>query len=360
MKLKLTVLFLFLAIIIFAQSESKIRIIHADLNLGRKVNDEQLRILKGSVHVLKDTINMYCDSAFYYEDRDKIELMGNVHIDNGVRKLFAKKIDYYPEADLAECFWNVKVSGPDDSLFSQRLVYNLKTEEASATTDVYIWSKPDDAIILGDKAYFNNTDNYFRVSGNSHFIQLDSTLKDSFQVRAIKLEYFSDTLKYIVATDSVKITKGNFKAFSDTAWYYLKSEIAWLRGKPIVWVDNSELTGNQIKAEFDSTEIKNIHIYENAFAKTLNDSAKNEYNILKGRSIELLLKDEKPNLIIARKNASSTYYLIEDSEKGINHSTSDSIFVYFKAGELDSIEIIGGAEGTYFPESYKGAKTFGE
>lgn len=360
MRLLALPLLFFAALVISAQSGSKIHIIHADLNLGRKVNNEQLRILKGAVHVLKDTINMYCDSAFYYEDRNKLELLGHVVVDNGIRKLYAQKIDYYPDEDLTECFNNVRVSGEKDSLFAQRLIYNLKTKEASAYKDVYLWSKQDNAIIMGEKGYFNNTDSYFRVTDNSHFIQIDTAGSDSFQVWAQKLEYFGDTLKYTVAVDSVKITKGDFRAHSDTAWYYSKSETSWLKGNPKVWVGKSELTGKRIRATFDSTKIKNINIYENAFAKTLNDSVNNEYNILKGKSIEFFLENEKPQLVIARQNASSTYYLEEGSEKGINHSTSDSIYVYFKKGELDSIEIIGGAQGTYFPESYKGVKNIGE
>ena len=120
------------------------------------------------------------------------------------------------------------------------------------------------------------------------------------------------------------------------------------------------MTGKRIKALFDSTKIKNINIYDDAYTRTLSDSLKNEYNILKGKAIELFIEEEKPKLVIARYNASSTYYLEEETEKGMNYSTSDSIYVFFKKGELDSIEIIGGAEGVYYPDSYKGVKLGGK
>ena len=102
MRLSVLPVFLFAGLILMAQStsKSKIRIIHADYNLGRKVNNEQLRILKGSVHVIKDTIQMYCDSAFYYEQRNVLELMGRVKVDNGLRTVKANKIIYFPDEDL--------------------------------------------------------------------------------------------------------------------------------------------------------------------------------------------------------------------------------------------------------------------
>jgi len=67
-----------------------------------------------------------------------------------------------------------------------------------------------------------------------------------------------------------------------------------------------------------------------------------------------------PELVISRLNASSKYFLNQDADQGSNYSTSDSIYVFFKSGKLDSIEIIGGAEGIYYPDSYKGERKFGE
>ena len=135
--------------------------------------------------------------------------------------------------------------------------------------------------------------------------------------------------------------------------------MAWLKGNPKAWFDKSELTGSIIKAKFDSTDLKHIEVTGKAQAKTLKDSSETEYNILKGKRIEFFIEEKKPKLVIARDNATSLYYLSEQNDSGINYSTSDSIFVFFKEGELDSIQIMGGAQGTYYPDSYKGERTFG-
>lgn len=352
---------LFVGLILMSQSQSKskIRIIHADYNLGRKVNNEQLRILKGSVHVIKDTVQMFCDSAYYFEQRNVLELLSNVVVNNGSRKVKANKIFYYPDDDLTECIGNVRATSDQDSLYTKRLVYNLDMKDATATGDVYLWSKKEKTIVTGQQGYFNDTRSYFRITENSHFMQIDTTTQDSFQVFSEILEYYGDTLNYAYAVDSVKISQGDFLAHSDTAWYYNKSEIAWLKGNPIAWIEKSELTGSLIKAQFDSTDLKHINVSGQAKAKTLQDSSETDYNILTGKSIEFFIENKKPKLIIARDNATSLYYLSEQNDQGVNFSTSDSIFVFFKEGELDSIEIIGGAEGIYYPDSYKGEKALG-
>jgi lipopolysaccharide export system protein LptA len=353
-------LLLFSAFFLLSQSSSNVRIIHSDLNLGRMVDNQQLRILKGSVHVVKDTIHMYCDSAFYFEAQNKLVLLGNVEVDNGQRKIRALKITYYQDKDLTVSEGKVRVTSPDDSLYTHRLLYYQKKKEATATDSVFIWSKKDNVFITGKNGYFNDEKRYFRVQDSAYFLQIDSVKTDSFQVFADKLEYYGDTLKYAVASDSVIILQGDLKAQADSTWYYRDKELAWLKGNPIVWFEKSELTGNIIKASFDSTVINHLDVYENAQAKTLNDTIKNEYNILKGKTIEFFITKSKPELIIARNNASSIYYLSEQDDKGSNYSTSDSIYVFFQEGTVDSIEIIGGAEGTYYPDSYKEEKKFGK
>jgi len=361
MRFSVLPLFLFAGFLLVAQStsKSKIRIIHADYNLGRKANNEQLRILKGSVHVIKDTVQMYCDSAFYYEQRNVLELMGRVKVNNGQRTVKANKIIYFPDEDLTECLGNVRASSPKDSLFARRLIYHLEKKDAKANGDVYLWSKKDLTVITGQHGYFDDAKNYFRVTDNSHFMQIDTAARDSFQVFAQVLEYYGDTLNYAYAVDSVKILKGGFLAHCDTAWYYNKTEVAWLKGNPVAWFDKSELTGKVISAQFDSTDLKHINVTGKAQARTLKDSSETDYNILKGKKIEFFIENKKPKLVIARDNATSLYYLSEQNDSGINYSTSDSIFVFFKEGELDSIQIMGGAQGTYYPDSYKGERVFG-
>jgi len=352
--------FLFIAIVVISQSNSKIHIIHADLNLGRMVNNEQLRILKGSVHVVKDTVHMYCDSAYYFETKNTLELLGSVIVDNGHRTIKAKKVIYFPDDNLTECIGFVRATSEEDSLFTHRLIYNLDRKEASANDSVFLWSKKEHVTITGKYGYFDETNGYFRVKTNAHFIQVDSASNDSFQVTAEKIEYYGDTLNYAFASDSVKIWQGNLKAFCDSSWYYSKTEIAWLRGNPITWFDNNELKGKEIKVKFDSSDVERLNVYGEAQAKTINDSVKNEYNLLKGKSIEFFITDNQPELVISRLNASSKYFLNQDADQGSNYSTSDSIYVFFKSGKLDSIEIIGGAEGIYYPDSYKGERKFGE
>ena len=97
------------------QSKSKIRIIHADFNLGRKVQNEQLRILRGSVHVVKDTVQMYCDSAYYYEQRISDNPKGP---DEGIYRVLRG-------GSWRSSSWHNRFSAPRGKIYPDDRQYNI-------------------------------------------------------------------------------------------------------------------------------------------------------------------------------------------------------------------------------------------
>ncbi len=336
---------------------SRIQIIHADLNQGRNINGEQLRILKGSVHVVNDTVHMYCDSAVFYEKINMLHLSGNVILDNGQRLLRAKQISYYPGLDKAICKENVRISGKKDSLFADKLTLLLANSSGTAKGNVYLKDKVQNAIIRGNQARYDKLSKNFECWGNARFFKQDSADSDPLTVTAENIRYFGGADARAVAIDSVVIKQGSFRSLSDSATYLTQKEQADLKGHPMAWVEKSTLQGQRILADFDSSRIKHIYIQTDARAVSLVDSIKKTYNVLQGKIIEFFLTYGKADSIISRNNASSIYYLDkEGGQQGSNYSTSDSIFVYFKNGKPDSIEIVGGAQGTFYPEGYKGEK----
>jgi hypothetical protein len=128
-----------------------------------------------------------------------------------------------------------------------------------------------------------------------------------------------------------------------------------MRINPIAWQGASEMVGEKIDFTLDSLKINQIYLYEKAQISTLADSLEKKFNILRGKSIQISMLDAAPERIIARRNAISIYRIEEnDIKQGTNSASSDSIIVYFKTGEVDSISIIGGTEGTFYPANWEG------
>jgi hypothetical protein len=169
------------------------------------------------------------------------------------------------------------------------------------------------------------------------------------------MAYFGLEPKRAIAEDSVRIFKGGVRASCDSATYFTTDELVTLRVNPIAWQGNNEMTGMKIDFTLDSLKIDEIFIYEKAQIKSLVDTLANKYNLLKGKMIQVSMREGAPEQVIARRNAISVYQIEENKiNQGTNSASSDSIIIYFKTGEVDSISIIGGTEGTFYPADWKG------
>jgi lipopolysaccharide export system protein LptA len=338
-----------------------LELIHADKSTGAKLNGEQLRIFSGHVHFRQDTLEMFCDESIFYEIKNQADFSGNVLIDDGRNQIRANKIEYYPESRIALCKGNVRLTSSKDSLYAEEFVYNFKTKDATAYRHVFITDYENRVTVWGEYGEYRPDSSYSLMREHAGLTKIDTSSRDTLRVLAEQLQYFNEKPAYAVAIDSVIITQGALRAVCDTAIYNPDEEFVDLRHHPHAWFEDSELSGMQMTARFDSMKVREINLRTEAKAQTLVDSLSGTQNVLKGKSIDFFIREKKPVRINATGNASSVYYLLqEEKEQGVNFATADTILVFFQQGKLDSILIRGGSEGIYYPADYKGEKTFAE
>jgi lipopolysaccharide export system protein LptA len=319
------------------------------------VNGEKVRYLVGNVSARQDTINIFCDLLVFYEERDIAEFIGNVLIDDSHHKLWADKIVYETESRTADCTGHVRISGVNDSLYAEKFIYRFRGGDTWAEKNLFIWDKQNNARIRGDAGEYRANSQESHIRGNAYFEHHTPGQPDTMIITSKNMAYFGVAPKRAIAEDSVRIFKGGVSASCDSATYFTSDELVTLRINPVAWQGDNEMTGMEIDFTLDSLKIDEIYISEKAQIKSLADSIGNKYNLLKGKTIQVSMVDGAPDKVIARRNAISIYQIEENKvNQGTNSASSDSIIVYFKTGELDSISIIGGTEGTFYPAEYKG------
>ncbi len=349
-----TILFILISSQLLA-SDGRLYLIHADSSLGKMVDGEKIRYLVGNVEAYQDTLKMFCDHAVFYDDRNIAEFSGNVLIDDSHHKLWADKIIYHTESRTANCMGHVRISGENDSLYAEKFIYQFRGGNTRAEKNLFIWDKQNNVRIRGDTGDYNADSQESHIRGNAYFEHHTPNQPDTLIITSKKMAYYGVEPKRAVAEDSVRIFKGSVRASCDSATYFLTDEIVAMRINPVAWQGENEMTGMKIDFILDSLKIDEIYLYEKAQIKSLADTLENIYNILKGKMIQVSMVNGVPERVIARRNAISVYRIEENKvNQGTNSASSDSIIVYFKTGELDSISIIGGTEGTYYPADWKG------
>jgi hypothetical protein len=273
----------------------------------------------------------------------------------GSDTLLANEARYFEESQIALAEGNVQVFRPAQEMKSNYLEYHYLNDQIRARGDLFLHDMDNRVYITAESGEFIPEKKYSYVRENSHLWRVDSTATDTLHIYSHQMEYHFSDIRKAVARDSVQIFQGNLSANCDSAVYNIDEDIIYLKSRPEAVQENNQMLGEQMQLILDNRELREIHVSGDARAISTLDSTLEKENRLEGRELIMYIENRKLKRILAISNARSFYYLREKEEdRGINVASADTIKAFLVADELDSIAVIGGAQGTFYPEDYKG------
>ena len=338
-----------------AAAQSRVELVHADVSRGEVRDGVALRILEGNVHIRQDTIDIFCDRAIYNPQTARLIFEGNVKILRGEEFLTAQRITYYEDTRMAIAEGTVHLQRPDQELFTDYLEYHYDTDHALVKGNVLLHDEQQRvSITAGEGEYLPQEDRAY-VQRQAHLWQIDTTGTDTLHIFARRLEYHFRPVRKAIARDSVRIIRQALVARCDSAVYLLDEERAVLEQHPRARQEENFMSGQRMVLEMQNMQLQRIIVQGQARAISVIDSVLGKENQLEGDEITVYLKEGKLTSLAAVRQARSVYFILEEGkDQGVNTATADTIRVFFKSGELDSIAVNGGAQGTFYPANYQG------
>lgn len=161
-----------------------------------------------------------------------------------------------------------------------------------------------------------------------------------------------DTIKtrIIKAYHNVKVFKTNMQAVADSLFYTAADSTLRWYGKPILWSQGSQQTGDTIYLRLKDNKLKTLQVLQNAFVVNVNaDSAK--FNQVKGKIITGFFTNGELSNLFVDGNAESVYYNRDKDSVYVemNQTISSRIKVLFKNKEVSKILAIRDPEGVRTP-----------
>jgi lipopolysaccharide export system protein LptA len=316
-----------------------------------------LKILEGSVHARQDTLELRCDKAIYNE-KDKIL---NLHakqyvcLTKGTDSLFAKEVRFFEQSEIAIAQGDVKVFRPGQYMEADYLEYHYENDQIRASGNLLLYDMENTVYLTAESGEYLPKEKFSYVRSNAHLWRIDSTTTDTLHIYSKQMEYHSEGSRRAIARDSVKILQGKLQAICDSAKYLIDEDVIFLESKPEAIQENNKMFGKRMKLVLEDQELKQIRVSGNAFAISVIDSLLVKENRLEGREIIMYITERKMSQIYAVDNARSFYHLKEKGEdRGINVASADTIKAFLQDNELDSIAVIGGSQGIFYPQDYKG------
>ena len=220
--------------------KKRIEIVWADLiTHDDKINRFADRLI-GKVAFSHNRVLLYCDSAYNYNDSNKVDAYGHVHIIQGDSlNLYGNRIKYEGNTKIATIIGNVKLVNKSITLTTDELVFDLKTNVGY----YYRWGKiVDTANVLVSKIgrYYSNEDLCL--------------FKDSVKVTNKDFILTADTLKYNTKTERVFLvgpthivgTSKQGTLYSEKGWYDTRTNIAELYKSSKIMGKEQSLQGDTI------------------------------------------------------------------------------------------------------------------
>lgn len=221
-----------------ARQREKVYLLHADSLTFDAMQSADYKVLHGNVRFRKDSMYMYCDSAYFYETDNSLDAFGNVRMEQGDTLFIYGDVLYFDGyRQVARLRDNVRMINRNVTLFTDSLNYELRpnigyffdggsiVDEENELASVYGQYSPDTKI-----AVFN----YDVVLTNEKYVIYSDTLTYNTDT---KISYLVGPSTIVSDSNTIETTNG---------WYDTASDHAMLLDRSLLIGSNRSLTGDTL------------------------------------------------------------------------------------------------------------------
>lgn len=308
------------------------------------------------------------DSGQYYFDEDRAFFQSNVTLYDTSTTLTANELTYFKQRDHAIAIGSVKIIDFENVIEADSLEHFRNTEITLANSNVKITNLKNNTSIYGGHLEDYRQRKYTLIKIDPVLMQIDSTISfdedsteqvtvDTLLINSITMESFRDTADIFIATDSVKIIRGEFASDNDKTIYLrgeekiITSKLSLEARQPILWYETSQLTGDSIIIHLRDNKIIMLEVEGNAFLLSQNENFKQRFDQSSGSRVVIYFVDNKINRSEFFGNVYSIYNLFEEEKpNGLTKSNSHSATVYFEDNQVSEVRLYGSPASEYYPE----------
>ena len=306
-----------------AQKEARVQFSAALTEVDAVLGKDTKRLL-GNVVFIHEGTTMYCDSAYFYSNRNSLDAFSKVHINQGdTLDLYGDVLHYDGNTRIAKVRNNVKLVNRETTLTTQALDYNIS-----------------DGV-----GYYTN---------HAEIINLENNLQS-------KAGYYYTRSDIFDFQDSVVVTNPDYTIYSDRMKYNTETKITYFLGPTEIFSDSSYIYCEKgwYNTETDVSQLNQNALVQNTKQTVRGDSLYYEKHTGFGRAIDNVEIVDKDQNIILRGNRGIYYenteyaQLTEKAQFIQVSSNGDSLFLHADTllSEIDT-------SGTKYIKAFYGVRMY--
>ena len=326
-------------------------------------------------------------SGRYYVNQKKYKFTTAVTVTNPQSTIKTNNLDFYENSGHAYVFGPSTITSKENVIYTENGFYDTKNDLGKLTKNSKITY--DNKIIEGDDLYYDRKKNYSRginnvkitdtinkVIATGHYAELYRNLetkKDSMVLTKkalVKSLVEKDTMymhgkkiivsgpqtdRVIRAFNNVRFYKTDMSGKCDSLHSSTKNELTQLIGKPILWNNENQMTGDvmHLIGNNKTEKLDSLKVLNNAFIIQKDSLSKNGYNQMKGQNLFGRFEENKLKEVDIIKNAESIYYIYNDENEfvGIRKSVCSRINLQMNENKIETMTGYKDAESNIYPDN---------
>lgn len=220
------------------QEKKQIEIVNTDLLEYNKNSGTEARKLIGNVQFRHQDAVMYCDSAYFYTDENKVDAFGNVSIHQGdTLHLYGNTFQYDGNSRIARMRDNVRLVDRQATLTTNYLDYDINNN-----VGYYI----NQGNIVNANNQLKSDEGYYYTGSKTFFF------KGNVEIRNPQYTIYSDTLKYNTVSRTAyfvgptRIISKNNLIYCENGWYNTRNNTSKFYRNAYLTGGGRYLTGDSL------------------------------------------------------------------------------------------------------------------
>lgn len=334
-------------------------------------NDAEFRY---NVKLVNDKTTMTTEHLFYNTHTRISSYEGQTLIQSDSGQIVSQRGIYDVGRDVGILLDRSEVTSGAKTLIGDSIYYDGMSKFGEAFGRMELSDTAQKAILYGDYGYFDDKRNYAFATSRAHAEEYSQ--KDTLYVSADTLELISlpipdrlrldslraaaaqegkakpDTMqRYLRGYRNVRVFRRDAQAVADSLSYISMDSTLSLYGKPILWSEERQLSGDTTHFYFRGKKLDYVDVLGKALVVEHIDSV-DYYNQMSGDSLRAYVQDSTVREILVSGKVESIYYMKEEGTNdynGLNRMTSSTMHVLLDSGKVKKSIWRGPVEGKAYP-----------
>lgn len=306
-----------------------------------------------NVEVTSPKYQMYTDTLFYNTEKEKMWFWGPTDIINEENKLYGEHGYYLVDEDIAYFDKKPVMRNETQRLKSDSIFYNRAIGLAKAFDHVDMIDTSYKVVLRGDYVEMWEKKGFSYATDSAYAAYFDDS--DTLFIHADTMFFHFKTKwnneEKMIGRRNVRFFKSDMQGKCDTMTYLVADSTIRMRVNPILWAEDSQLTGDFIDIKIADHKIDSVVQRNNAFI--INQDTVEGFNQIKGTDIISRFRNGNiHNVNVNGGNAETIYWLREDDAAliGIDISKADNMVIEMNGNNISLIKSYKGISETMYPE----------